>query len=152
VTFACPAPAPVPQCVWWDGAARGGAGGWSTAGCSVASVNATSITCACDHLTEFAVRFAALEGATPDVFAAAGALGVPVPLTIGSPLLFAAGALLVVGALGAVMGAALDVGGRRRFALALARDGELTALAHLGALAAPTASRAVGVGIPLDAR
>jgi uncharacterized membrane protein YgcG len=63
--FACPAVRATPACLWWDGAAES----WTTRGCTVANVTTTSITCACDHLTEFATRFAALGEQQQDVFA-----------------------------------------------------------------------------------
>ncbi|XP_061122321.1 adhesion G-protein coupled receptor G2-like [Syngnathus typhle] len=42
-------------CCFWDFALNGGAGGWSSAGCSLVSATSWTTTCACNHLTSFAV-------------------------------------------------------------------------------------------------
>jgi hypothetical protein len=65
---ACPVVTPVPTCLWWDASAPDG-GAWSPEGCSVHATSATAVLCACDHLTDFAVRFAALDRPSADVFA-----------------------------------------------------------------------------------
>jgi hypothetical protein len=51
-------------CVYWDGEK----GGYSSAGCTVTSITATSVTCACTHLTVFAVAQLgpAMAGTTSD--------------------------------------------------------------------------------------
>jgi hypothetical protein len=69
VSFRCPAVIPVPTCLWWNASAADGAGGWSSSGCSFVSRSTTAVTCACDHLTSFAARFAALERGTGELIA-----------------------------------------------------------------------------------
>jgi len=65
VTYECPEIGLLPLCAFWDEYLRR----WSTAGCSVAKVTDTSVVCACNHLTEFAARFAALADEQRDIFA-----------------------------------------------------------------------------------
>ncbi|XP_071497049.1 uncharacterized protein [Diadema antillarum] len=43
------------QCVYWDFDLRNGVGDWSSEGCSLSDVNGNEVTCACNHLTNFAV-------------------------------------------------------------------------------------------------
>jgi G protein-coupled receptor 112 len=43
-------------CVYWNFTAQNGAGDWSSDGCRLASLaNSSSVTCLCDHMTNFAV-------------------------------------------------------------------------------------------------
>ena len=82
VTYQCPGLAPVPSCVWFDASK----GGWSNAGCQVASSSDTAVVCACTHLTDFSIRFAAVPApAQKSVYAPSVAPGVTV---IGTLLLF----------------------------------------------------------------
>jgi hypothetical protein len=137
VTFACPAVEAAPACVWWDAAAAA----WSSAGCIVANLSATAVTCACDHLTDFSLRIGAVE--VPVDLAAAGApifaddaapLRVLVGGGTGTSLAVVTG-LLLVGILGfTALGAARDVRDGRAFAAALARQPELALAAALAAL------------------
>ena len=70
-TFRCPALSVQPQCVWWDASAAA----WSSAGCVAlpaapgGPAAQQSISCACNHTTEFAARFAALAAQQEDIFA-----------------------------------------------------------------------------------
>jgi hypothetical protein len=119
--FTCPALTPVPACVWFDTAARS----WSSAGCRGATVSATGVTCACSHLTDFAVRFAILEDAAADVFAI-DAPGLAIESLAVSPLFFLALAALALGtAVGAGVARRADAAAAPRFARALAADPEI---------------------------
>ena len=66
VVFACPAVVPVPTCLWFDEKTNA----WAGDGCRVAEVGPTAVTCACSHLTDFAVRYASLTQQPVDVFGA----------------------------------------------------------------------------------
>jgi hypothetical protein len=69
-TFRCPALSVQPQCVWWDASAAA----WSSAGCVAlpaapgGPAAQQSISCSCNHTTEFAARFAALAAQQEDIF------------------------------------------------------------------------------------
>jgi hypothetical protein len=65
VTFQCPLVVPSPTCMWYDTKNLK----WATDGCFFVSQNATAITCRCNHLTDFSVRFASLEQQPLNVFA-----------------------------------------------------------------------------------
>lgn len=65
-TFECPAVESRPVCAFFDERL----GRWSNEGCTVVDNSKDdSVTCACTHLTEFAVRFAALAADNRDIFA-----------------------------------------------------------------------------------
>jgi hypothetical protein len=117
--------------MWFDERARA----WSTAGCRVLNVSETAIACACTHLTDFAVRFAALDQADADLFA----LDAPIPdvrrAAMGVLLLGAVGITALLTAVFAAGGAALDGAARARFGAALASDGDLALAAALDAAA-----------------
>ncbi|XP_019740343.1 adhesion G-protein coupled receptor G4 isoform X2 [Hippocampus comes] len=53
-------------CAFWDFAMSGGAGGWSTTGCTVASATSWRTTCTCSHLTSFAVLLDLSRGGIND--------------------------------------------------------------------------------------
>ncbi|XP_071960078.1 cadherin EGF LAG seven-pass G-type receptor 1-like [Antedon mediterranea] len=44
-----------PQCVFWDFLMSNGSGGWSSKGCALEGQSKDKVTCACTHLTNFAV-------------------------------------------------------------------------------------------------
>ncbi len=124
VVFTCPRVTPVAACLYFNEAR----GAWATDGCAVAGVSSTAITCACTHLTPLAARFAALEQAAVEVFAADvpalvvvawGAYGAHVAL-----LLAIAGA--AVGC--SVAGAAADARAAPLYASALAAQPPVLAL------------------------
>jgi hypothetical protein len=127
--FTCPDALPLGACIWWDTAALR----WSTEGCSVLRIDETSVTCGCSHLTDFAVRFAAIEEAIEDVLAIDDALPA---LRMRWPwvMLVGVSATLTLTALLAWGGAVADAAGDARFAAALADGG--AALPRALALAA----------------
>ncbi|XP_077365595.1 uncharacterized protein adgrg2a isoform X2 [Festucalex cinctus] len=53
-------------CAFWDFAMNGGAGGWSSAGCSVVSATSWGTTCTCNHLTSFAILLDLSRGGIND--------------------------------------------------------------------------------------
>ena len=57
-----------PQCIYWDVNNES----WSSEGCIQVKYTNTSITCACNHLTDFAARFASIEKENANMFANAG--------------------------------------------------------------------------------
>jgi hypothetical protein len=138
ITFACPAVVPVAACMWFDERARA----WSTAGCAVRNISETAVVCECSHLTDFAVRFAALDQANEDLFAQEDAQIVATTLGFTSPLLYVLGAAALLTALSVVGGAAADASAAPRFARALAADGDLAGVA--------AAAAARGAPWPLD--
>jgi hypothetical protein len=81
IAYACPVPLPTPTCVWWDVASKR----WSPEGCAVESMSETAVTCACSHLTDFALRFAVLEQLQEDLFVSDAPLTEPLLLGL-SPL------------------------------------------------------------------
>jgi hypothetical protein len=98
--FACPRVRPVPACLWWDApAAR-----WSGEGCVVVNASATSVTCACDHLTEFAARFAALAEQQEAVFAQNARLVEPSTYALNPGIFVVILTLAVLTAAGAILG------------------------------------------------
>jgi hypothetical protein len=129
ILYSCPAPVPTAACVFWDEAARR----WAGEGCVVAAVNASSVTCACTHFTEFAARFAALGAAQRDVFAETLALGDPRIFTQSPHVWAALGVLAGFLLLGAAITGEEDQRGARRFYAALAADEEVSFLARIEA-------------------
>jgi hypothetical protein len=99
VEFTCPRVEVVPTCVWWNAAARA----WDGGVCTVASVDATSVSCDCSQPGAFAARFVALEKGQTDVFASSS----PAPLVTSYGVWWPAIALLatffVLHALGALL-------------------------------------------------
>ena len=57
-----------PECIYWDTVARE----WSSAGCVISLFDNSSISCSCNHLTDFAARFAAIGEENREIFANAG--------------------------------------------------------------------------------
>ncbi|XP_077411084.1 uncharacterized protein adgrg2a isoform X2 [Vanacampus margaritifer] len=53
-------------CAFWDFAKNGGAGGWSSAGCSVVTATSWGTTCTCNHLTSFAILLDLSRGGIND--------------------------------------------------------------------------------------
>ncbi|XP_061614803.1 adhesion G-protein coupled receptor G4-like isoform X2 [Phyllopteryx taeniolatus] len=53
-------------CAFWDVARNGGSGGWSSAGCSAVSATSWATTCACNHLTAFAILLDLSRGGIND--------------------------------------------------------------------------------------
>jgi hypothetical protein len=128
VSFACPRAAPEPTCLYYDKPSKQ----WSTAGCSVARVDVTSILCACDALRDFGTRYAALDNAPANVFVT-GAPSVGAALTPAAAALFAAVAVLLGGVWCA--GCSCSGGDRRAeraFAGAMRADVEARALEAVG--------------------
>jgi hypothetical protein len=124
--------------MWYDERARR----WSTAGCSVANVTETAVVCECSHLTDFAVRFAALDQADVDLFASDAPLIDLRTIPFASPVVVTLGAFALAAALAAAIGARSDRAADARFARALAADSEI-------ALAARVAE-ARGAPLPVD--
>ncbi len=134
VAFACPALAPRAACVWWDGRA----GGWSTAGCAVVGATATEVTCACDHLTAFSLRYAALPAAGApgaNVFATAAKFTALRNVDWAPGAVAVLATLACVGALVLGWGARADAVGGRVFSRVLAADEELVLLRRTRAIA-----------------
>lgn len=75
VNYECPTLANVPTCRFWDESRRR----WAGDGCQVVDVDVATgqMTCECEHLTDFAGRFAALAKQQEDMFALAAMLGDP---------------------------------------------------------------------------
>jgi hypothetical protein len=57
-----------PECIYWDVNNES----WSSDGCIKVKYTNNSITCACNHLTDFAARFASIEKDNSNIFANAG--------------------------------------------------------------------------------
>jgi hypothetical protein len=132
--FSCPVLREEAYCTWWDA----NASAFSSVGCtavpsSAAGGGRSAIDCSCDHLTEFAARFAALAAEQKSIFAAAESLGDPrtlqryphVPILI-AVLFVALGAVFI-------LGSRADARGARVFAQSLAADPEVRSLAALEA-------------------
>jgi hypothetical protein len=124
VTYACPRAAPAPSCLYYDKPSKK----WTTAGCSVARVDLTSIICACDALRDFGMRYAALDDAPLRVFVSA-APTVRTSLFPAAALLYAAMGVVLccMGACGVV-----GCGGRKNAQAAILEamraDGEVVLL------------------------
>jgi hypothetical protein len=64
VTFSCPVAQAAATCLSWDVASLR----WSPTGCAVRDVSDMAVTCACDHVSDFAVRFASVEAAEVPIY------------------------------------------------------------------------------------
>jgi hypothetical protein len=124
--------------MWFDTGAKA----WSTAGCAVRNVTSTAVICECSHLTDFAVRFAAIDEAGVDLFASNGPLLEVRRLPLGAPLLIAMGVVVGAGLLVAALGRRADSAGDARFVAALAADEDLAF--------ARVVDRLKGAALPLD--
>lgn len=121
VSYNCPEVALTPSCAYWDTSL----GKWSSAGCTVASVTATSVTCACTHLTEFGARFAALGEAQQEIFAETMELS-DIRIFSWKPFIFIViGSLTGLLLIGVIITSALDRIGARRFYWVLKTDDEI---------------------------
>ena len=69
VSVTCPAAAITAACAWFDP----GNSSWETEGCVAYAVNATHLSCACDHLTAFSSRFARIGSGLKTTFSGATA-------------------------------------------------------------------------------
>ena len=129
-SYACPALAVKPQCVWWDTTADA----WSSAGCTaVAAGAADSFGCECDHLTAFAARFAAFAAQQQDIFSHGADLFVaPREMLAQFPHVFIIlGIILGLMALSLVVASELDRIGDKRFYESLRADPEVRFLATI---------------------
>ncbi len=126
VAFSCPTVSSTPVCLWFDAAAAA----WSIEGCEVANVTETAVTCACSHLTDFAVRFAALDLPDNDLFAADAPARVLLPPDSAALLPAVAATLCAATLLGAAFAAAREGPQRAAFAARVAADGEVALLAR----------------------
>lgn len=128
VTYSCPLLTTKPEClVWREGSkTASGVGSWSgSAGCAVASVDATSVTCECSTANvNVAVRFAAIEAVGATSFAA------KVPILITTPLASSRGYwaaflfVIVLTTFLCAIGAYEDANAAKRFAAAVEETGE----------------------------
>lgn len=144
VTYSCPLLTTKPEClVWTEGAkTASGMGVWSgSAGCAVASVDVTSVTCACSTANvNVAVRFAAIEAVGATSFAA------KVPILITTPLASSRGywaAFLIVVVLTVFLcaiGVFEDANAAKRYAATVAETGEWTTIVARARAAADAAA------------
>ena len=126
VTFSCPTVSTTPVCLWFDTVAAG----WSIEGCEVANVTETAVTCACSHLTDFAVRFAALDLPDNDLFAVDAPVRVVLPPDTTLLLPAVVATLCAATLLGAAFASAQEGPKRALFAARVAADGEVALLAR----------------------
>lgn len=128
VTFNCPEIGLLPLCAYWNTDARR----WSTAGCSVVNVTATAVTCACNHLTEFAARFAALADEQQDVFAHTLDLFEDGSLITRFPHVFIIlGLIIMLSCFGVLVACVVDQRAAKRFYEHLLGDEEVQFLARI---------------------
>ena len=127
----CPAVTPVASCLWFDTTA----GAWSSDGCRVVRVTATAVTCACSHLTDFAVRFAALEKAPSNVFAVDMPLERSTAYSLQTFYLLLFFTLALVAAGGTIRGAIRDADAAPLYTAALASRSAIRTLAKKAATA-----------------
>lgn len=75
-------PVTYPTCLWWDTSVNG----WSSEGCAVASgYSSASVTCACDHLTVFALS-ANTTAESSTIFPAPTNVPTPAPSPVPTPI------------------------------------------------------------------
>jgi len=144
VAFSCPTVNTTPVCLWFDT----GAGRWSIDGCEVANVTETSITCACNHLTDFAVRFAALDLPDNDLFAADAPTRVVLPPDTAVLMLSVASVLCLATLCACCYAARAESPRRVAYAARVAADAEVAQLARALAVGGvgTLSELAVGVG------
>ena len=116
---------------------------WSAAGCQPTASDATSVTCACSHLTDFAARFATVGQTQQGVFAQALSVSQNSPFSsntafVGYVVVFVSCGVLLLCALVLVR---WDRASSKRFYESLIADPELQALAQLEAMKYGGASR-----------
>jgi len=128
-TYVCPSVSVQPQCVYWDVAS----GAWSSAGCVALTSTSGSITCACNHTTEFAARFSALAAQQQEIFARGADLFVqPGDKFKQYPHVAAIlGVILGLTFLSLIVARALDREGAGRFYDSLQSDREVQFLARI---------------------
>jgi hypothetical protein len=97
-------------------------------------VSETSVTCACDHLSDFATRFAALEVDVNNVFGQRVVLSDPRTLAVSPGIFVAVGLILVALIGGAWVSRSADAHADLRFAAALRADAEVSFLARVEAM------------------
>jgi hypothetical protein len=124
----CPPLVAAPTCGWWNESS----GAWSSAGCVATAHPATgAVVCACDHLTEFAARFASLAGSLEDEFEITLALGDPTFLLRYTYVIYLVAAVLGVMAACLAAAAVLDARGDEKFYDALRADEEVDFLRRI---------------------
>ena len=121
VAFTCPTAQAVPACLTFDTAA----GTWRSGGCAVTAFTATAVTCACDHLGHFALRFPALQLNDNDLFAVEAPVTVVQPSPMPLLLLGVCCALLGAAALAQCAACGAEDRFRERYARALSGDEEV---------------------------
>jgi len=128
ITFPCPAVSAQPQCGTWNAATNG----WSTVGCEAVTSSNGGVTCACSHLSDFALHFATVATDGNDIFV------VP-PFFMTPALMRSNSMLIVVAAIFGVFGALFfcvitsDKAGNAAFYATLLADEEVQFLARVEA-------------------
>ena len=122
--YTCPSTSVVPTCLWFSVSK----GEWTTDGCKPIRVTATAITCACNHLTSFAVRYAAVEHASSSVFAIDTPLQRTTPFALQSLYLLVFFSVALTAIIGTAYGAHSDAIAARGYAAALASRPPVAAL------------------------
>ena len=125
--YRCPAVTPVPACLHWDEAASA----WSNRGCTVAKVEAASITCSCTHLGNLAARYVAARAASANVFAVAEPIVQRLVVNVDASLLLLLVCLGLAAAAAAACYATADAQAFLRYGLALSSDPEMRFLRQL---------------------
>lgn len=122
ISYTCPDVIRRPTCLYWDATANA----WSGQGCVVQSVSDTSITCACDHLTAFAARYAALAQQQEDMFALTSELANECVVGYNAYIFEIVGAMAAIVIFGTCAARGVDIRGDKKFYKSLMADEEIT--------------------------
>ena len=131
IAYQCPSLKPQPVCLWWDVKTTS----WSSAGCIVNEVTETSVICACNHLTDFAARMAAVPNPGANYFYSNEPLSLFALIAWVNSSIGIASALFVGFLVALVIGYFSDYHGSLRFSRVLAADQELRFLAKMRGIA-----------------
>ena len=129
--FSCPIMKSQAYCAWWDV----NTSSFSTIGCTAlpSAEAGGAITCSCDHLTEFAARFAAVALQQKSIFAAAKSLGDPRTLARYPHIFILLGCIFAALIGLGVAGMRADARGAILFAQSLASDPDVRTMVTLDA-------------------
>lgn len=117
------------ECVFWNATTSS----WSSEGCIAVNVTSISVTCACDHLTDFASRFAALAEANEEVLETGISIGID-DLQRSPAVVAQIAAIAVVVLVLFAYVTRLDQKQRRLFELAVAQDEEVRFVLEMDAI------------------
>jgi hypothetical protein len=121
IAFTCPTAQAVPACLTYNTSA----GAWYSYGCTVTSFSNTAVTCACDHIGHFALRFPVLQLNDNDLFAVEAPVTLIQPAPLPLLLVSVCSALLGAAALALCAARSTESRFRERYARALSGDEEV---------------------------